>query len=149
MIQKLNKVCNLKLTISLIIVVAALTGIGIGTYSFNHNHPQTPNVVAKVNDVLAHKDHTVVVFWLNGCPYCNKALPTIVKQANATTHTRTVFVEVNSDEGRHLAQQYHVTKVPAMMNINQGSAGEPKLVTTGSAATKTIKVRRSLIASYY
>lgn len=131
------------------------TGMAINSQS-GHKLQETNNVQKFIQDkqkkaIKSQIKPVVVVFYKDGCPYCERASSTLKSEARANDEVNTVFVNIQSKAGQQLKEQFGVQKVPSVASFsNNGSYSlhSAQLITTGSADT-SISVNKSRLEQIY
>lgn len=131
------------------------TGMAINSQS-GHKLQETNNVQKFVQDkqqkaIKSKIKPVVVVFYKDGCPYCERASSTLKSEARANDEVNTVFVNIQSKAGQQLKEQFGVQKVPSVASFsNNGSYSlhSAQLITTGSADT-SISVNKTRLEQIY
>lgn len=137
--------------------LSGVVGAGIAVNEqLSHKLHETQNVqkyvqVQQQKAIKSKIKPVVVVFYKDGCPYCEKASSTLKSEARDNDEVKTVFVNIKSTAGQQLKEQFGVQKVPSVASIsNNGSYAlhTAQLITTGSVDT-SISVNKTKLEQIY
>lgn len=105
----------------LVILLVALGLLGSAKVGFDYvlNRSQNQEIHAVYNDSNLERDINIV-FYKKGCPYCEAGIGTVKKEAKHSNVT-TLFVDVESLDGKNLASRFDVVKAPTIVTVRNGS----------------------------
>ena len=103
-------------------MLLSLLLISLTAYSsYQEEHTYDSQLTAKSYQDTIVKQNVNLVFYKDGCPYCQAAIPRIKKAASDSLDT-TFYVNVQTKEGKALVKQYHINHSSTLVTIRNGVA---------------------------
>ncbi|SEP72054.1 plasmid transfer operon protein [Streptococcus equinus] len=105
-------------------IVVLLVALGlICSVKLGHDyvlHSQQSQEVYQVSTDSILQQDVNIVFYKKGCPYCEAGIGKVRREAKQSNVT-TLFVDVDSSDGKKLTSRFDVVKAPTIVMVRNGS----------------------------
>lgn len=116
--MKKNWFKDKKKLVILLVALGLLVSAKVG-FDYVLNRSQKQEIHTVYNDSDLEQDINIV-FYKKGCPYCEAGIGTVKKEAKHSNVT-TLFVDVESLDGKKLASRFDVVKASTIVTVRNGS----------------------------